>query len=68
MVTEVVTNLDKCKATHFGQSLNIDNEMGSAGSKVTLETKVIAKDIAYTANDLKPAVQCEQAAAKLPKP
>ena len=57
--------MDKCKARHVCHSLNINNEMGPAGGRVTLSETNIAKDLGvYTANDLKPAVQCEQAAAK----
>ena len=57
--------MDKCKAWHVPHSLNINNEMGPACGRATLSETNIAKNLGiYAANDLKPAVQCEQAAAK----
>ena len=50
---------------HIGHSLNIKYEMGPAGSRMTLTETKFEKDLGvYTANDLKPAAQCDQAAAK----
>ena len=57
--------MDKCEARHVRHSLNINNEMGPDGGRATLSETNIGKDLGvYIANDLKPAVHCEQAAAK----
>ena len=57
--------MDKCKAMQVGHALNINSGMGPAGSRVTPTETNIEKDLGVsTANDLNPAVQCEQAAAK----
>ena len=49
---------------HIGHSLNLGYATGLAGSRVTLYETKVEKDLGvYSANDLKPTVQCEQAAA-----
>ena len=45
---------------HVGHSLNINNEMGPAGSRVLLSERNIGKALRiYASNELKPAIQCD---------
>ena len=58
-------SVDNCTAMQVGHSLNSNSELGRAGSTVTLTEMNIEVDHGVSAaNDLNPAVQCEQPAAK----
>ena len=58
-------NLEKCKVMHIAHSCKTEYDMGPENDRVTLQETDGERDLGvFITKDLKPAVQCEKAAAK----
>ena len=59
------TSLEKCKVMHIAHSCKTEYDMGPENNRVKLQETDGERDLGvFITRDLKPAMQCEKAAAK----